>query len=376
MWKSTFWSRLTPWHWILGILMLGGASSAYIQLVYGLGKGTHLSDQFPWGLWVGLNAFCGIGLAVGGFTLAFVVHLSNLTRYRPVLRATLLVAFLGYLVALLALVFQLGRPATLLPLLGGWNPYSILVGSVWCILLYIVVLALAFAPNVGRRLGWQLSHDWPGLLSVPLLLAAVILSLLHQHSLLGVFTFVPEKQHVLWHTALLPVFCFLASVSGCLAVVLFSSWHSGRAFGKQLELPVQTAMGRVLGGLLCFYLVVRVLDLGLRGEFSTLLKNRLETNLLGLEISLFLLPALLLFRPYVLKEPAWLYACSVLVIGGFVTYNLNVSITAVEAGAGMRYWPSWAEVFFSYGLIALGFVAFRFVAKRTPIFGYGTAGGP
>jgi len=135
-------------------------------------------------------------------------------------------------------------------------------------------------------------------------------------------------------------------------------------------------MGRVLGGLLCFYLVVRVLDLGLRGEFSTLLKNRLETNLLGLEISLFLLPALLLFRPYVLKEPAWLYACSVLVIGGFVTYNLNVSITAVEAGAGMRYWPSWAEVFLSYGLIALGFVAFRFVAKRTPIFGYGTAGGP
>jgi len=47
------------------------------------GGSTNLSDQFPWGLWIGFDVLCGVGLAAGGFTLVAIVHIFNLERYKP-----------------------------------------------------------------------------------------------------------------------------------------------------------------------------------------------------------------------------------------------------------------------------------------------------
>ena len=102
MTTSLRWPRLTLWQWIFGLLMLGGLYAAYVRVVYGLGGVTHLSDLFPWGLWIGFDVLCGVGLAAGGFTLAAIVHIFNIERYKPILRATILTAFLGYLLVISA----------------------------------------------------------------------------------------------------------------------------------------------------------------------------------------------------------------------------------------------------------------------------------
>ena len=45
--------------------VLGAAASLAVRFTQGLGAVTHLSDRFPWGLWVGFDILCGVGLAAG-----------------------------------------------------------------------------------------------------------------------------------------------------------------------------------------------------------------------------------------------------------------------------------------------------------------------
>jgi Ni/Fe-hydrogenase subunit HybB-like protein len=56
------------------------------------------------------------------------------------------------------------------------------------------------------------------------------------------------------------------------------------------------------------------------------------------------------------------------VVLGFVTNRLNVSITGMEASAGMRYVPKWTEIAVTGAIIAAGFALFGMAAKYLPIF--------
>lgn len=368
MTTSLRWPRLTPWQWIFGLLMLGGLYAAYVRVVYGLGGATNLSDLFPWGLWIGFDVLCGVGLAAGGFTLAAIVHIFNIERYKPILRATILTAFLGYLLVILALLFDLGRPYRIWHPLVMWNPRSVMFEVGWCVMLYTAVLALEFAPTVFERFRWQAPLRWMRMVSIPLVIAGVILSTLHQSSLGSLYLIVPHKLYPLWYTPLLPLFFFISAICVGFAMTIFESWHSSKAFGKQLELPLLASMGRVLAVLIAAYLTLRFLDLRHRGVLPLLLENRTETYLFVLEIALMLVPMLLLFRRHVRTNPGGLYVCAVMVIFGFIAHRLNVSVTGMEAGSGTHYIPKWTEVMITLAIIALGFAIFRFAVKHLPIF--------
>ena len=67
-------------------------------------------------------------------------------------------------------------------------------------------------------------------------------------------------------------------------------------------------------------------------------------------------------------NPRALYACAVLVVFGFVTNRLNVSVTGMEANAGVGYVPRWTEIAVTLAIIAAGFAVFRVAAKYLPIF--------
>jgi len=362
------WPRLTFWQWVFWLVMAGGLYATVVRVVYGLGGSTNLSDNFPWGLWIGFDILCGVGLAAGGFTLAAIVHIFNIERYKPILRATILTAFLGYLLVIVALLFDLGRPYRIWHALIMWNPRSVMFEVAWCVMLYTTVLALEFVPVVFERFGWQKPLRWMRAVAVPLVMAGVILSTLHQSSLGSLYLIVPNKLYPLWYSPLLPLFFFLSALCVGFAMTIFESWHSSRAFGKQLELPLLASMGRVLAVLLSVYLLVRFADLRHRGALALLQEARTETYLFGLEILLMAVPVLLLFRRHVRASPTALYACAVMVIFGFIANRLNVSITGMEAAAGLTYIPRWTEVMVTLAIIALGFAIFRFAAKYLPIF--------
>ena len=361
--------RWTFWQWVFWLLMAGGLYATYVRVVHGLGGATHLSDQFPWGLWIGFDVLCGVGLAAGGFTLAATVHIFNIERYKPILRATILTAFLGYVLVIVALLFDLGRPYRIWHPLVMWNPRSVMFEVAWCVMLYTTVLALEFAPTVFERFGWHRPLRWARAVSIPLVIAGVILSTLHQSSLGSLYLIIPSKLDPLWYTPLLPLFFFISAICVGFAMTIFESWHSSRAFGRQLEAPLLASMGRVLAVLLAFYLTMRFLDLLRRAALSYIFQGRTESYLFGLEIVLMLVPMVLLFRRSVRARAEALYGCAVLVIFGFVANRLNVSVTGMETGSGTHYVPKWTEIVITLWIISLGFAIFRFAAKLLPVFG-------
>ena len=360
--------RMTFWQWVFLAVMAAGAYATYVRVVYGLGGSTNLSDKFPWGIWIGFDILCGVGMAAGGFTLAATVHIFNLKRYEPIVRPAILTAFLGYVLVIAALLFDLGRPYRVWHPLVMWNPRSVMFEVGWCVTLYTTVLAMEFLPAVLERFGLARPLKWMRIALIPLVIAGVVLSTLHQSSLGSLYLIVPNKLHPLWYSPLLPVLFYISAICAGLAMTIFESWHSSKAFGRSLEISLLARLARVLAVLLAFYLVMRFLDLAQRGALRLLLEPRIESYLFGLEISLMLLPMLLLFRHHVRWNPWALYACSVMVIFGFVTHRLNVSVTGMEAGSGTHYLPKWTEMAVTLSIVALGFAIFRFVARYLPIF--------
>jgi len=361
--------KFTFWKAVMVAILLAGAYATVLRYTRGLGASTHLSDRFPWGLWIGFDVMCGVMLAAGGFTLTATVYIFNLERFRPIIRPTVLTAFLGYSLVVVALLFDLGRPYRIWHPLVMWNPHSVMFEVAWCVTLYTTVLSLEFAPIVFERLRMEKALRIQHAIVIPLVILGVLLSTLHQSSLGSLYLIVPEKLHPLWYSPLLPVFFFISAICVGLAMTIFESYMSSKAFGKQLELPLLISLGRVLVVALAVYTVLRFEDLYQRGALKYLRHLGYETDLFLLEVTLgLLLPFVLLLNRKIRESTGGLYLASVLVLLGFITNRLNVSITGMETSAGLHYFPKWTEIAITASIVAAGFAIFTLAAKYLPIF--------
>src|SRR3972149_3868963 len=226
--------RPTAGRTLLWMLVLAGAVLAAVRFIRGLGAVTNLSDQFPWGVWIGFDVMVGVALAAGAFTVNATVHVFHLDRYRPLLRPAVLTGFLGYLMVIIALLVDLGRPWNIWHPIVMWNPHSVMFEVAWCVMLYTAVLALEFGQAVLERLGrWRLLQI-ARLSITPLAVAAVILSPLPQSSLGSLFLIAPGKLHPLWYTPLLPFLFFVSALAVGLAMVTAEATASARTFHHDL----------------------------------------------------------------------------------------------------------------------------------------------
>jgi Ni/Fe-hydrogenase subunit HybB-like protein len=361
--------KITFWKVVLGLVLLAGTYASVLRFTRGLGATTNLSDAFPWGIWIGFDVLCGVMLAAGGFTLTAAVYIFNLKEFKPIVRPTVLTAFLGYLLVVVALFFDLGRGYRIWHPLVMWNDRSVMFEVAWCVTLYTTVLALEFSAVIFERLHMEKLARIQHSISIPLVILGVILSTLHQSSLGSLYLIVPDKLNPLWYSPMLPVFFFLSSICVGLAMTIFESHMSARAFGRHLELNLLARLGRVLLVLLIVYSVMRFEDLYHRGAFALLAHPGYEARLFLLEVVMgSLLPiGLLLFRR-VRQSATGLYLAAVLVVLGFITNRLNVSITGMEASAGVHYFPRWTELAVTASIVGIGFAAFGLAVKYLPIF--------
>ncbi len=364
--------KLTFWKVIFLALLAVGAYGAFVRFTQGLGPSTNLSDQFPWGIWVGFDVLCGVMLAAGGFTLTAAVHILNIKRLHPIVRPTILTAFLGYVLVSVALLFDLGRPYNIWHPLIMRNPHSVMFEVAYCVMLYTTVLALEFSPIVLEKFKLEKPLRIIRGVLIPLVIGGVLLSTLHQSSLGTLYLIMPNKLHPFWYSPLLPVFFFISAIAVGLAMTIFESSMSAKYFHKQLELPILQELGRVLIIVLAVYSTLKFEDLLHRGMLSQIIhpgEHAYERNMFLLEVGLgLIIPlALLAFRK-VRSTAGGLYLSAVLVLLGFVTNRLNVSITGMEAQAGVRYIPKWTEAGITAAIIAAGFAIFALAAKYLPIF--------
>jgi Ni/Fe-hydrogenase subunit HybB-like protein len=364
--------KLTFWKTIFLAVMAVGFYGVMVRFTRGLGPASNLSDNFPWGIWIGFDVLCGVMLAAGGFTLTSAVHILNIKRWHPIIRPTILTAFMGYLLVCAALMVDLGRPYNIWHPLIMRNPHSVMFEVAYCVMLYTTVLALEFSPIVLERFNLQKPLKIIRGVLIPLVIAGVLLSTLHQSSLGTVYLIMPNKLHPFWYSPLLPVFFFLSAICVGLAMTIFESSMSAKYFRKQLELPILQELGRVLMVALTVYSILKFEDLlhrGMLGQIVNAGAHAYERNMLLLELGLGLaIPLIMLCFKKVRTTAGGLYLSAILVLLGFVTNRLNVSVTGMEAVAGVRYVPKWTEFGITAAMVAAGFAIFAVAVKYLPIF--------
>ncbi|MFB3908090.1 MAG: NrfD/PsrC family molybdoenzyme membrane anchor subunit [Candidatus Eisenbacteria bacterium] len=369
--------RLGFWRVVFAVILGLGLYSTVLRFTQGLGSATHLSDRFPWGLWIGFDLLCGVGLAAGGFAMAATVHIFNVKRFEPVIRPAILTAFLGYLLVIFALLIDLGRPWMIWHPIVMWNPRSVMFEVAWCVMLYTTVLAVEFSPAVLERLRWKRALSLVRSALPFFIIAGVLLSTLHQSSLGSLYLIVPNKLHPLWYSSWLPVLFFLSALAVGCCMVLMESFLSQRAFGHALAPDVRHDLCRMALVLLVPYALLRILDVVQRGAIRYAVQATPEAGLFWIEVFLGLLaPIALLLVGKVRQHPRGQFAISLLAILGFVMHRLNVSITGMEASIRADYFPAWTEVSITVMIVAIGFAVFGLAARHLPLFGHGTHAQP
>ncbi len=361
--------RPTFWRVLLLIVFAFGLYATFVRFTQGLGASTNLSDDFPWGLWIGFDILCGVALAAGGFTISAVVYIFHIERFRPIVRPTILTAFLGYCLVIVALLFDLGQGHRIWHPLVMWNPRSVMFEIGWCVSLYTTVLALEFSPMLLERFGWQRPLKLVKSFMLPLVILGVILSTLHQSSLGSLYLIVPGKLHPLWYSPLLPVFFFVSAVAlGC-AMTIFESFLSWRAFRRRIELDLLSDLAKVMVVVLAVYLVLRIQDLMAGGALGLALQPTYEGRLFLAELLLgTVAPIAFLLIPAVRRDDLGLFISAVMVIAGFMLNRLNVSLTGMEGTAPTQYQPHWMEVAVTLSIVGAGFVLFALAARYLNVF--------
>jgi Ni/Fe-hydrogenase subunit HybB-like protein len=332
---------------------------AAIRMFAGLGAVTNLTDRYPWGLWKAFNVLAAIGLGAAGFTTMGLVYVLGVKEFRPLGRIAVLGAFLAYLSAAVSLFIDIGRPWTIWHPIVMWNPHSVLFEVAWCLMLYTLVLVLEGSGMVFERLGWERMARAQHSFTIPVVIAGVVLSTLHQSSLGALFLLVPGKLHPIWYTEMLPLLFFLSSIAVGISMLVLLSRIAVRRFGAPIQTAVLTDLSRIVAAVLGVLGVVRLMDLVERGVLHQAFSAGYEGILFQVEfLAGLVLPVLLLAIPRVRESERGLFAASLLVVFGFVANRLNVTITGIELAQGGRYLPSFGEIAISALVVALAVLAF------------------
>lgn len=358
-------SKITLWRVIVALIFGAGLYATYARFVLGFSKATNLTDPQPWGLWVGMGTLCGVGLSAGGFAIAAAVYLLGFERYRPVLRAAVLVSFLGYLSVIVGMMYELGLPWRIWHPIVMWNRASMLFEISWCVMLYSTVLTLEFSPALVEKIPWVRLRTfylkWHHEILIALVMIGVVLSSLHQSFLGGLYLLTRGKLDPLWYSPYLPTLFYLSAIPAGLAVTIMAMYLSIRSLNVKVDPAILSETSRVIAPLLALYGMFRLVDLSKNGAFHGLWTWREETLSFGLEFALFVIaPLILLSREKVRNNPQSLYWTCALVVAGFMANRLNVSITGLQASSGVYYVPKWTEFAPTLMVLTAGVLAFRY----------------
>lgn len=359
------------WTWpraVLSAFTALGLAAALYRFVFGLGAATNLSDQWPWGFWIGFDVVSGVALAGGAFTIAAAVHLFRQHHLEPLLRPAILTGFLGYLLVILGLLVDLGKPWNIWHPIVMWQPHSVLFEVAWCVMLYTTVLALELAPALFERLRAVRVLAVLRRITPALVVAGVVLSTLHQSSLGSLFLIMPGKLHPLWNSMLLPVFFFTSAIVLGLGMVTLEATLSARYLTHRNESPLLARLLRALPWAVGTYLTLKLADLAARGQLGALLTGGLEAGLFWLELLLLAVPGALACSPRLRASATAQGPLGGLVVAGVVLNRFNVSLFGIGGYAGGGYLPSLAELAISLGLVSLGVLAFIVAVENLPIF--------
>lgn len=374
------------WLCLLSLLLLGGLLGGVFVFWKGLSI-TNLSNLVPWGLWITID-LSSIALAAGAFSLCAAVHLFGLKRYEPIARTATFVGLIGYTMAMLALVLDIGRPDRFWKALVYWNPHSLLWEVTIAIMLYTTVLVFESMP-IFSRFEWLRRH-FPKIASnmeavhhyAPVLaIIGLGLSSMHQSSLGAAYGII--KARPFWFKPEMSVLFMFSAIVGGISLTLFASMMASRLTSKaKINDALIERASRFVGWLLIGYFYFRAwdalstsytYDAGRSEGLHLITKGTLSFNfwigemLLGMVVPMILL----LYTPTRINR-FWRMMALFLVAAGVVAYRWDVNISGLlvvmpfvpgQAIVYTSYRPSLVEVLTGSAIVAYGLMAFSLGVK-------------
>ena len=360
----------------LPIILLGGVLILF-RLVKGLGAVTNLSQEFPWGIWIGFDVMVGVAFAGGAYILTFVVYILRSEKYHPVVRATVLNGFLAYVFYAGAILLDLGRWWNIVnPILGNkFGVNSVLFLVSWHFLLYMISLFIEFSPTVAEWLGFKRIRKILASLTVGAVIFGIALSTLHQSGLGALFLMAKDKIHPLWYTEFIPVLFFVSSIFAGLSMVIFEGTISHKVFADQIDHDHHASFDRILAGLgkgcagaLFVYFFMKILIL-IHGKQWPLLATPMGTWYLIEVIGLVLLPCVLFLHGVRYQNLVVIRMAAILSMVGIIINRLNYSVIAYKwyVPLSQRYIPSWMEIVITLAILLTEVWVFRWIVNRMPV---------
>jgi len=380
----------TPWG--LWLVFLGTLLS--IALVAGLSvfwfglSITNLTDLVPWGLWITLD-LSAISVSAGAFSLCAGVYLFGLKRYEPIARTATFIGLIGYTMAMLALILDIGRPDRFWKALVFWNTHSLLWEVTMCVMLYLTVLVFESMPifasfewlrNRYPRVAEKMAkaHHYAPVLAI----IGLGLSSLHQSSLGAVYGVI--KARPIWYKPEMAVLFMFSAIVGGIALTLLASMLSARLTPKAKVSDILIErVAQFLGYLMIGYLYFRFWDWlaqtytyepGRTEAFEILTKGTLSFNFwFGEMIFGALIPTfILLYKPARLS-PLWRMLGLAMIVGGVVAFRFDTNIVGFLAVISYlpgetvvsytSYTPSLVEWASAMGIVSYGLLAFSLGVK-------------
>jgi len=380
---------ITPWiTWLafMGIILLGGLVAGILVFWKGLGI-TNLTDLVPWGLWITID-LSSIALGAGAFSLCAGVYLFGLKRYQPIARTATFVGLIGYTMATLALILDIGKPERFWHSMVYWNTHSLLWEVTMCVILYLTVLVFEAMPIVAN-LEWlrkrlpkiaaimERVHHYAPVLAI----IGLGLSSLHQSSLGATYGVI--KARPFWFKPEMSVLFMLSAIVGGISLTLFASMLSSRLTSKaRINDALIERVAHFIGYLLIGYFYFRAWDAlsttytydpGRSEGLHFLTKGPMAFNFWIVEMLLgMIVPMILLLYQPTRMNRFWRMVALLLVAAGVVAFRWDTNITGFlvvmpyipgQAIAYTSYKPSWIEITAGAAIIAYGLTAFSLGVK-------------
>ena len=408
---------MTPFNWVMLLLMAFGAITFVARFAMGLGASTNLSDSYPWGLWI-LFDLVWIAVAAGAFAMAGVIYVFQRKDLYAMGRSAVLMGLLSYSFVMVTLLADLGLP---------WNSYQLALQAPehsamfevsWCVGLYVTILLLEFLPVPFGYFGFDRAaarlRRWNGayvagavtlfvyLMSrnvlyalgaavvfgtlawvfrardqkaepIMLAIAAVTLSSMHQSSLGSLYLLMPNMLAAQWWSPVMPVSFFLSSIAAGTALVILVDMWIAKAWRRPLQMARLASVGQIAFWALGVYLAFRLGDMAVRGQLAGAVGGKFGL-MFAAEILLGGVLPLVLLAPKALRQRAdVLFAASLLTVVGVAYNRMNVVLFAMTFRGRMpwvapeSYVPSIVEWGVSIGLIAATIFLFGLVARLMPV---------
>ena len=366
---------LTPFNIISIPVIILGVFLIVIRFWKGLGAITNLTQEVPWGLWIGFDVVTGVAFAGGAYVLTFMVYILNMQKYHSIVRITVLNGFLAYVFYAGALLLDLGRPWNVInPIIGNsFGTSSVLFLVAWHFLLYMIALLIEFSPAVAEWLGARRARKILSGMTVAAVIFGITLSTLHQSGLGALYLMAKEKIHPLWYSEFIPVLFFVSSVFAGLSMVIFEGSISHKVFFNQISEKNQKAHEGIVIGLskICavamfayFFLQLLVF---VHGKHWDLLNTQMGYWYLLEMFGFVALPMLLFFYSYRRTNIFLVKVAAVLTMAGVIMNRLNVTVIGFRWDAAIRYIPTWMELVVTLTVIFTEIWIFRWVIYRMPV---------